>query len=206
MAEAASIEPEIDIELPGQVCIPDEEDEEDRDTSPSQRPPGSAGSAHSAGSVSSAGSGKRVAATSLSGSSSEGETSDFEDQIPPSPCSSTSSGPIYVRPPGFKHHGQEVQIFTVKHKPSVSVKLKKKVKRQPLGTDYNFATSSTPVVVKKEEICDSRTSNIHQQQQAQQPLATKNSPRGSGVMSKLGITGTKPKARKGKLAEEVNNQ
>lgn len=37
-----------------------------------------------------------------------------------SPSSSTSSGPIYVRPPGFKHHGQEIVA------PSVRSSLKKK--------------------------------------------------------------------------------
>lgn len=31
-----------------------------------------------------------------------------------SPSSSTSSGPIYIRPPGFKHHGQEIVSPNVK--------------------------------------------------------------------------------------------
>lgn len=211
MAEAsANIQPDLpgqvnmQPDLPGQVNmqsdlpgqIPEEGDEEQNreDSLPTQRPPGSASSVGSSGSAGSAGSGKRVAATSLSGSSSEGEYSDFEDQIPPSPCSSTSSGPIYVRPPGFKHHGQEVQVLTVKHKPSVKLH-KKKIRRQPLVTD-NFVVS-----IKKEEICERTTELVAQQHHKQEPqqLTPRNSPRGasSSVMSKLGITGTKPKPRKG---------
>ena len=178
-------------DLPGQILEEGNEEQDREDSSPTQRPPGSAGSVSSAGS---AGSGKRVAVTSLSGSSSEGEYSDFEDQIPPSPCSSTSSGPIYVRPPGFKHHGQEVQVLTVKHKPSVKLH-KKKIRRQPLVTD-NFVVS-----IKKEEICERTTELVSQQHHKQEPqqLTPRNSPRGtsSSVMSKLGITGTKPKPRKG---------
>ncbi|BFZ23660.1 hypothetical protein BsWGS_26698 [Bradybaena similaris] len=45
-----------------------------------------------------------------------------------SPCSSTSSGPIYVRPPGFTHHAQEVEVTNVKNK------LKKKKYSTPLAT------------------------------------------------------------------------
>lgn len=45
-----------------------------------------------------------------------------------SPCSSTSSGPIYVRPPGFTHHAQDVEVTNVKNK------LKKKKYSTPLAT------------------------------------------------------------------------
>ena len=208
-------------------------------SSSSQNPPGSAGS------------GKRVAVTPLSGgSSSEGEYSDFEDHIPPSPSSSTSSGPIYVRPPGFTHHGQEIQILKVKHRPQSTVKLKKKVRRQPLTSD-----SSTFMINIKKEVVDDDNETIHtivvsshqpcstggkignprgggcnsgqsatpkihvnsprdgpvkgspreapmQQQSASSKI---NSPRGGGggsVMSKLGITGTKPKPRKGEFTKK----
>lgn len=39
-----------------------------------------------------------------------------------SPCSSTASGPVYVRPPGFGHHAQEIEA------PHTNNKLKKKKK------------------------------------------------------------------------------
>ena len=74
---------------------------------------------------------KRGPSAPLSGSSSEGENSDLED-IPPSPCSSTSSGPIYIRPAGFKHHAQEIQAL--KLRTCSSVKLKKKIKKNSATT------------------------------------------------------------------------
>ncbi|XP_071805198.1 uncharacterized protein [Asterias amurensis] len=74
---------------------------------------------------------KRGPSAPLSGSSSEGENSDLED-IPPSPCSSTSSGPIYIRPAGFKHHAQEIQAL--KLRTCSSVKLKKKIKKNAAMT------------------------------------------------------------------------
>ncbi|XP_022085540.1 uncharacterized protein LOC110976517 [Acanthaster planci] len=76
---------------------------------------------------------KRGPSAPLSGSSSEGENSDLED-IPPSPCSSTSSGPIYVRPAGFNHHAQEI-VQAVPFRSCRSVKLKKKIKKNALTTD-----------------------------------------------------------------------
>ncbi|XP_071501128.1 uncharacterized protein [Diadema antillarum] len=92
-------------------------------------------------------SGKRGPTCSLSGSSSsEGEGSDQED-IPPSPCSSTSSGPTYVRPPGFTHHGQEIKVD---HKPKVNVRIKRKIKRQSMMKDVlpKSHVTSHPVVSK----------------------------------------------------------
>eukprot|EP00057_Strongylocentrotus_purpuratus_P035659 XP_800421.2 PREDICTED: uncharacterized protein LOC586927 [Strongylocentrotus purpuratus] len=79
--------------------------------------------------------GKRGPTCSLSGSSSsEGEGSDHEE-IPPSPCSSTSSGPTYVRPPGFKHHGQEIKVQEQRPKVNTSVRIKRKIKRQSMMKD-----------------------------------------------------------------------
>jgi hypothetical protein len=75
---------------------------------------------------------KRGPSAPLSGSSSESENSDLED-VPPSPCSSTSSGPIYVRPAGFKHHAQEVQASA--SRTSSSIKLKKKIRKNTAGKD-----------------------------------------------------------------------
>lgn len=85
---------------------------------------------------------KRGPTCSLSGSSSsEGEGSDHED-IPPSPCSSTSSGPTYVRPSGFKHHGQEIKV---EPRPKVNVRIKRKIKRQSMMKDILTITPPSHV-------------------------------------------------------------
>lgn len=52
-----------------------------------------------------------------------------------SPCSSTASGPIYVRPPGFTHHAQEVEsvkskIVRKKSRPAAVISLKEGFKRR----------------------------------------------------------------------------
>lgn len=69
---------------------------------------------------------------SSSSSSSEGEGSDHED-VPPSPCSSTASGPTYERPPGFQFHGQEIVATKPRNVSTKSgAKLKKRIKRHPV--------------------------------------------------------------------------
>jgi len=75
---------------------------------------------------------KRGPSAPLSGSSSESENSDLEE-VPPSPSSSTSSGPIYVRPAGFKHHAQEVQASLPRT--SNSIKLKKRIRKNAVVKD-----------------------------------------------------------------------
>ncbi|CAG5132970.1 unnamed protein product, partial [Candidula unifasciata] len=45
-----------------------------------------------------------------------------------SPCSSTSSGPVYIRPPGFTHHAQKIEVTNVTNK------LKKKKSSTILAT------------------------------------------------------------------------
>eukprot|EP00916_Digyalum_oweni_P017697 GHVL01029080.1.p1 GENE.GHVL01029080.1~~GHVL01029080.1.p1 ORF type:complete len:244 (+),score=19.45 GHVL01029080.1:722-1453(+) len=52
-----------------------------------------------------------------------------------SPCSSTASGPIYVRPPGFTHHAQEVEsvqskIVRKKSRPAAVISLREGFKRR----------------------------------------------------------------------------
>ncbi|XP_076451784.1 uncharacterized protein LOC143287572 [Babylonia areolata] len=52
-----------------------------------------------------------------------------------SPCSSTASGPIYVRPPGFTHHAQEVEsvkskLVRKKSRPAAVISLKEGFKKQ----------------------------------------------------------------------------
>ncbi|XP_038061427.1 uncharacterized protein LOC119732108 [Patiria miniata] len=94
---------------------------------------------------------KRGPSTSLSGSSSEGENSDLEE-IPPSPCSSTSSGPIYIRPAGFNHHAQEIQATTFRS--SRSVKLKKKIKKNTVVADNPLYQQGIHVGIDRNNNCN----------------------------------------------------
>ncbi|XP_078695954.1 uncharacterized protein LOC144924524 isoform X1 [Branchiostoma floridae x Branchiostoma belcheri] len=57
-----------------------------------------------------------------------------------SPCSSTSSGPVYERQPGFEKHGHEV---VVPRRPKIKHKIKrKKMTNFMLGGDHDFYTAS----------------------------------------------------------------
>lgn len=52
-----------------------------------------------------------------------------------SPCSSTASGPIYVRPPGFTHHAQEVEsvkskIVRKKSRPAAVIPIREGFKKR----------------------------------------------------------------------------
>ena len=52
-----------------------------------------------------------------------------------SPCSSTASGPIYVRPPGFTHHAQEVEsvkskIVRKKSRPTAVIPIREGFKKR----------------------------------------------------------------------------
>ena len=52
-----------------------------------------------------------------------------------SPCSSTNSGPIYVRPPGFTHHAQEVEcprskIVRKKSRPATMISMREGLKKR----------------------------------------------------------------------------
>ncbi|XP_035696567.1 uncharacterized protein LOC118429997 isoform X1 [Branchiostoma floridae] len=90
-------------------------------------------------------SGKRGASAPVS--SSDEEEIEKEVQEPKedyeniaSPCSSTSSGPVYERQPGFEKHGHEV---VVPRRPKIKHKIKrKKMANFMLGGDHDFYTAS----------------------------------------------------------------
>ena len=74
-------------------------------------------------------------------SSDEGEVSDHDEGNPPaSPSSSTSSGPIYVRPPGFANHGQHIKL----KKQDNVLKTKKKIKLQSFSTGNIVIATARP--------------------------------------------------------------
>ncbi|XP_071945950.1 uncharacterized protein [Antedon mediterranea] len=91
--------------------------------------------------------GKRRPTAPLSISSDEGDASDHDSKAPLSPSSSTSSGPIYVRPPGFTYHGKDIKL-----KKQDVLKTKKKLRLQSLSANDNNNNAHTASSLSKEEI------------------------------------------------------
>ncbi|XP_033122490.1 uncharacterized protein LOC117121396 [Anneissia japonica] len=81
--------------------------------------------------------GKRGPPAPLSSESDEGEVLDLDEKPPSSPSSSTSSGPIYVRPPGFNNHGKDIKL----KKQDTLLKTKKKLKLQPFSSEFAIAST-----------------------------------------------------------------